>query len=228
MSADTSTPECIGIILDGNRRWAKRAGVPTLEGHRRGADRLIECVRWVSDRGIKHLVVYAFSTENWNRMEEEVSYLMDLFRETAEGALKELSKDNVRIRFIGKLDMLPSDLQDTIRRLEETSAGNTAITLWICMSYGSRAEIAAAANAASAAGEQVTEESFSKYLWSAGMPDPALIIRTSGRNRLSNFVLWQAAYSELFFLDTLWPDFTEADLDRVLGEFADRTRTFGI
>ena len=223
-----SAPQCIGIILDGNRRWAKREGLPSLEGHRRGADRLIECVRWVRDRGIKHLVVYAFSTENWNRMEEEVSYLMDLFRETAERTLKELAKDNVRVRFIGKLDMLPEDLQRTIKRLEETSATNTGITLWICMSYGSRAEIAAAATAAAHAGETVTEENFSKYLWSADMPDPALIIRTSGRHRLSNFLLWQAAYSELFFLDTLWPDFSEADLDRVLAEFAETERTFGV
>ncbi len=227
MSAPT-VPECIGIILDGNRRWAKREGLPTLEGHRRGADRLIECVRWVRDRGIKHLVVYAFSTENWNRMQEEVSYLMGLFREVAEGTLKELAKDNVRIRFIGKLDMLPNDLRTTIESLEATSAGNTAITVWVCMSYGSRAEIAAAADAAKEAAEAVTEENFSKHLWSAGMPDPALIIRTSGRHRLSNFLLWQAAYSELFFLDTLWPDFSEADLDRVLLEFAESTRNFGV
>ena len=226
--SQTPVPECIGIILDGNRRWAKREGLPTLEGHRRGSDRLIECVRWVRERGIKHLVVYAFSTENWKRMEEEVSYLMDLFREVAEGTLKELAKDDVRIRFIGKLDLLPDDLQAMIARLEESSAGNTAITVWVCMSYGSRAEIAAAAEAARAAGEPVTEENFSKHLWSAGMPDPALIIRTSGRHRLSNFLMWQAAYSELYFLDTLWPDFSEADLDQVLAQFAESTRTFGV
>jgi undecaprenyl diphosphate synthase len=223
-----SAPQCIGIILDGNRRWAKREGLPSLEGHRRGADRLIECVRWVRDRDIKHLVVYAFSTENWKRTQEEVSYLMDLFRESAERTLKELAKDNVRVRFIGKLDMLPEDLQATVKRLEETSASNSSITLWICMSYGSRAEIAGAAAAAARAGETVTEENFSKYLWSAGMPDPALIIRTSGRHRLSNFLLWQAAYSEFYFLDTLWPDFSEADLDRVLAEFSETQRTFGV
>jgi undecaprenyl diphosphate synthase len=223
-----SAPQCIGIILDGNRRWAKREGLPALEGHRRGADRLIECVRWARDRSIKHLVVYAFSTENWNRMQEEVSYLMDLFRETAGRTLNELAKDNVRVRFIGKLEMLPEDLQDTIKHLEKTSASNSGITLWICMSYGSRAEIVAAANAAAREGEAVTEENFSKHLWSASMPDPALIVRTSGRHRLSNFLLWQAAYSELFFLDTLWPDFSEADLDHVLAEFARTQRNFGI
>ena len=145
-------------------------------------------MRWVRDRGIKHLVVYEFSTENWNRAQEEVSYLMDLFRESAERTLGELAKDNVQVRFIGKLDMLPEDLQGTIKRLEETSVSNTGITLWICMSYGSRAEIVQAAAAAVHAGESVTEENFSKYLWSAGMPDPALIIRTSGRHRLSNFL----------------------------------------
>lgn len=199
-----------------------------LEGHRRGADRLIECVRWVRDRGIKHLVVYAFSTENWNRMQEEVSYLMDLFRETAEGTLKELVKDKVRIRFIGELSRLPRDLQGTIQRLETTSASNSAITVWICMSYGSRAEIISAVNVAVQKGEEVTEQNFSRYFWSAGMPDPDLIIRTSGRNRLSNFVLWQAAYSELFFVEKFWPDFAEADLDRILAEFDERKRTFGV
>ncbi len=223
-----SAPQCIGIILDGNRRWAKREGLPMLEGHRRGADRLIECVRWVRDRGIKHLVVYAFSTENWNRMQEEVSYLMDLFRETAEGTLKELVKDKVRIRFIGELSRLPRDLQGTIQRLETTSASNSAITVWICMSYGSRAEIISAVNVAVQKGEEVTEQNFSRYFWSAGMPDPDLIIRTSGRNRLSNFVLWQAAYSELFFVEKFWPDFAEADLDRILAEFDERKRTFGV
>ena len=136
-----SVPECIGIILDGNRRWAKREGLPSLEGHRRGADRLIECVRWVRDREIKHLVVYAFSTENWNRTREEVAYLMDLAREFAERKLDALTKEGVRVRFIGKLDMLPDDLQRSIKRAEDAGATNTAITLWVCVSYGSRAEI---------------------------------------------------------------------------------------
>ena len=223
-----SVPQCIGIILDGNRRWAKREGLPALEGHRRGADRLIECVRWVHDRGIKHLVVYAFSTENWKRTQEEVAYLIDLAREFAEHKTDDLSKEGVRIRFVGKLDMLPEDLQRSIKRAEELSATNTSISLWVCVSYGSRAEIVAATNAAIEKGKPVTEENFPRYLWSNGMPDPALIIRTSGRHRLSNFLLWQSAYSELFFLDTLWPDFSEADLDRVLAEFAETQRTFGV
>jgi undecaprenyl diphosphate synthase len=223
-----SVPECIGIILDGNRRWAKREGLPSLEGHRRGADRVVDCVRWVRNRGIAHLVVYAFSTENWNRMEEEVSYLMDLFRETAEGTLSELAKDNVKLRFIGELLRLPADLQETIRRLEDSSADNTGITVWICMSYGGRSEILAAAADAARSGTEITEESFSSHLWSAGMPDPALIIRTSGRHRMSNFLTWQTVYSELFFLDTLWPDFSEAQLDAVLEEFAQTQRTFGV
>ena len=223
-----SVPECIGIILDGNRRWAKREGLPTLEGHRRGADKFIECVRWTRDRGIKHLAVYAFSTENWNRIEEEVSYLMDLFRETAERTLSELAKDNVKLRFIGELSRLPQDLQSTIGRLQQTSTANTGITAWICMSYGGRAEIVAAASAALRDGTELTEGNFATHLWSADMPDPALIIRTSGRHRLSNFLTWQTVYSELYFTETLWPDFSEAELDRILEEFAQTERSFGV
>jgi undecaprenyl diphosphate synthase len=227
MTDSESIPECVGIILDGNRRWAKEHDLPTFEGHRRGFDRLIDCVRWVRGRGIPHLVVYAFSTENWSRMEKEVSYLMDLFRESVEKTLTEMAKDNVRIRFIGKLAMLPNDLQEAITRLEESSANNTAITLWICMSYGSRAEIVSAAASLTKSGDEATEENFAQHLWSAGMPDPDIIIRPGGEKRLSNFLLWQAAYSELFFIDALWPDFSEKILDDVLKEYAERERRHG-
>ena len=222
-----SAPRCIGIILDGNRRWARREGLPSLEGHRRGSDRLIECVRWVRERGIAHLAVYAFSTENWNRAEYEVSYLLDIFRELAEKKLSELAAEGVRIRFIGKLDMLPADLQASMARIEAASASNTAITVWICMSYGGRAEIAEAAKATVAAGAEITEDSLRNHFWSADMPDPDLIIRPGGQMRLSNFLLWQAAYSELFFIEPYWPEFSEELLDAVLAEYAARERRIG-
>ncbi len=219
-------PSCIGIIMDGNRRWAKEQGMPKLEGHRRGYERLLDCARWVRDRGIRHLVVYAFSTENWNREVEEVSYLMNLLREAAQKGLQELAKENIRIRFIGTRDRFAPDVLELIERLERESAAHE-YTLWVCLSYGSRAEITAAAATAAATGEPITEESLHAHFWSAEMPDPDVIIRTSGEERLSNFLLWQAAYSEFFFTDTKWPAFTEKHLDDILSEFASRERRRG-
>ena len=221
-----SMPTCIGIILDGNRRWAKEQGLPQLEGHRRGYLLLIKCVRWVRDRGTKHLVVYAFSTENWNRAKEEVSYFMNLLREAVESGLRDLAKENIRIRFIGTRERLAPELLRAIERLEKESAQNE-FTLWVCLSYGSHAEIVAAAAEAAATGEPITEESLHAHFWSAEMPDPDIIIRTGGEKRLSNFLLWQAAYSELFFIDQKWPAFTEKALDLILEEFAGRERRHG-
>ncbi len=219
-------PACVGIIMDGNRRWAKEHGLPKLEGHRRGYDLAIECARWVRDCGIKHLVLYAFSTENWNREEDEVSYLMGLLRDMTVNGLKELTKENVRIRFIGTRDRLSSDILKVMELVEKESAGNS-FTMWVCLSYGGRAEITAAAAAAAAAGVSITEDSLHSYFWSSSMPDPDLIIRTSGEKRLSNFLLWQAAYSELFFTDTKWPDFSKEEFDSILAEFAQRERRRG-
>lgn len=224
---DMKNPECIGIILDGNRRWAKHNGLPTLEGHRRGYERVMECARWVRDRGIPHLVVYAFSTENWNRDEAEVSYLMDLIREMAHEGLSKLAEEQVRIRFIGKLDMLPHNVREVVERVEDESKENTKFTVWACLSYGGRAEIVAAARKLAKRGEEITEKSLREHFWSAEMPDPDLIIRPGGEKRLSNFLLWQAAYSELFFLEPYWPDFTEALLNGVLADYAHRTRRIG-
>ena len=223
----TTTPGCIGIILDGNRRWAKEKRLPTLEGHRRGYERTLDCVRWVRDRGIKHLVVYAFSTENWNRAEEEVSYLMNLFREAIEKGLKQLVEEKVRIRFIGTRDRLAPDLVSAMERIEAESAPHP-FTLWVCLSYGGRAEIVAAVNKLHTQGQgAATEATLQAALWSAEMPDPDIIIRPGGEKRLSNFLLWQAAYSELFFIDPYWPDFSEALLDSILTEFANRERRRG-
>jgi undecaprenyl diphosphate synthase len=218
--------QSIGFILDGNRRWAKERGEPTLFGHKAGFDKLEEAVRWVRDRGIPHMAAFVFSTENWKRTKDEVDYLMDLFREMAEHKFNELSKEGVAVRFIGKLDMLPEDLQESIRAMESRNVSEPKITVWICISYGARAEIVAAANLAAKAGE-ITEESLRTNMWSAHMPDPDIVVRTSGEERLSNFLLWQAAYAELFFIPMHWPDFSEAALDGILEEYAGRQRRHG-
>ena len=223
---DKKPIECIGIILDGNRRWAKERGLPQLEGHRRGFNNLKSAARWVRDRNIPHLVVFAFSTENWKRSEEEVSYLMKIFRDDIRDSSDELGKEGIRTRFIGQRERFAQDIQDGMREAEEKTKGNTRMTLWICLSYGARAEITEAARAAAASGD-ITEDSIRAHMWSAEMPDPDIIIRTSGEHRLSNFLLWQAAYSELFFIKPHWPDFSEVVLDEILAEYAQRERRHG-
>lgn len=218
--------KCVGIILDGNRRWAKANGVSKMEGHRAGMETLKKTVRFVRDSGVKHLVVYAFSTENWNRDESEVSYLMDLFREAIRKEMNELGKENVRVRFIGQRARFSADLQEAMKDIEDKTSQNDAITLCVCLSYGGRAEIAAAASAAASEGE-VTEINIAKHLWTAGTPDPDIIIRTGGEKRLSNFLPWQSVYSELFFTETLCPDFNKEEFDAILAEFATRERRNG-
>lgn len=220
--------ECVGIILDGNRRWAKEKGLPTLEGHRRGFENLKSVARAVRDRDIPHLVVFAFSTENWNRTEVEISSLMDIFRDAIRYGGDEFAQEGIRLRFIGQRERFSQDIQDGMNEVEKNAAHDTRLTLWICLSYGARAEIVAAAHAAQALGKEITEEKFGEYLWTKGMPDPDIVIRTGGAQRLSNFLLWQSAYSELFFLDVLWPAFTEQDLDDVLSEYTSRQRNFGV
>jgi undecaprenyl diphosphate synthase len=174
---------------------------------------------------VQNLVVFAFSTENWKRTTEEVGYLMDLMRETIEKDAQELLAEGARIRIIGERERLPEDLQKSVAKIEADSSKNDTFTLWVCISYGGRAEIVAAANAAR--GESITEESLASHMWSAGMSDPDIIIRTGGRHRISNFLLWQSAYSEIFFSDSMWPDFSEKELDAILAEYAERERTFG-
>ena len=217
---------CVGVIMDGNRRWAKEHGLPKLEGHRKGSEMMKTTARFVQSRGIKHLVVYAFSTENWNREEGEVSYLMNLFGAVIRSEMKELSKEGIRIRFAGQRERFSEGLQRAMREIEKETMQNDAMTLWVCVSYGGRAEIAAAAKVAADAGE-VTEESIAKHLWTTEMPDPDLIIRTGGEKRLSGFLTWQSVYSELFFTDTFWPAFTEKEFDSILTEFARREHRRG-
>jgi len=229
------TPGCIGIILDGNRRWAKERGLPSFEGHRQGMNNLEPIVLAARDLGIKHMVVYAFSTENWNRSKDEVSYLMEIFEEMARKNLARLAKEGVAVRFVGQRERFSETLQTVMREAEAKSlpgrSGRTGlaepkITLWICMSYGGRAEIVQAATAAAQDGA-ISEESLAAHLWTAGMPDPDIIIRTGGAERLSNFLLWQSAYAELFFIPTHWPAFTKKDLEDILEEYAVRERRMG-
>lgn len=219
--------KCVGIILDGNRRWAKAKGLAKIEGHRAAIETVKKSVRFVRDSGIKHLVIYAFSTENWNRDKDEVTYLMELFRGAMQKEMSELGKENVRVRFVGQRERFSDDLQKSMERIEKETENNDAITLWTCLSYGGRAEIVAAANAAAAKGDLITEDLLSQNLWTRDMPEPDIIIRTGGEKRLSNFLLWQSAYSELFFTDTLCPDFNKEEFDSILAEFATRERRRG-
>jgi undecaprenyl diphosphate synthase len=221
-----SAPHCIGFILDGNRRWAKERNLPTLQGHTRGFEVLKEAVRWVKARQIPHMVVYAFSTENWGRSPEEVAYLMDIFRTMIQDSARELSEQGVRVRFVGQRERFAQDIQDGMSSVEAESAAHTACTLWICLSYGGRAEIVQAATRAAQSGV-ITEERLAEHLWTAGMPDPDIIVRTSGEHRLSGFLTWQSVYSELFFIKPHWPDFSETLLDEVLNEYAERERRHG-
>jgi undecaprenyl diphosphate synthase len=172
------------------------------------------------------MVVYAFSTENWGRSPEEVAYLMDIFRTMIQDSARELSEQGVRVRFVGQRERFAQDIQDGMSSVEAESAAHTACTLWICLSYGGRAEIVQAATRAAQSGV-ITEERLAEHLWTAGMPDPDIIVRTSGEHRLSGFLTWQSVYSELFFIKPHWPDFSETLLDEVLNEYAERERRHG-
>lgn len=220
-------PGCVGIILDGNRRWAKERGLPTFEGHRAGLENLKAAARFVRTGGVKHLIVYAFSTENWNRKPEEVSYLMNLFLESVTTQMKELGEEGIQIRIVGQRERFSPELIRAMDQVEQETKGNDEFTLWVCLSYGGHAEIIAAARAAAGAGEEITEASIAKHLWTAEMPDPDIIIRTSGEKRLSGFLTWQSVYSELFFTDTYWPSFSKEEFDSILAEYATRERRRG-
>lgn len=222
-------PECAAFIMDGNRRWAKAQNLPTLEGHKRGYEVMQELVGVVHKEHIPHMICYAFSTENWNRSDEEVSYLMDLMRQGIEKMKADFSDDERKVNFkiVGEKQKLPKDLQKAIQELESKDHRNPELTVWVAISYGGRAEIVAAVNKCIEKGEEIDEEKFVDQLWTNGMPDPDIIIRTSGEYRLSNFLLWQAAYSELFFTKTLWPDFGEGEFQSMLKEYGKRKRRKG-
>lgn len=221
------TPNCIGIIMDGNRRWAKTKGLATLDGHRRGYEKLKEVTRWVNKAGIKHLIVYALSTENWNRTKDEVSYLLDLIRLVFTEEFESIKKEGGRIICIGERERFSADIQELMNRAERETSVAQGVTLALALSYGGRAEIVRAANEAVSKGVRVDEKSFGNLLWTKNIPDPDLIIRTGGETRLSGFLPWQAVYSELFFTKTFWPDFSEKEFISILKEFATRNRRNG-
>ena len=227
-------PVHIAFIMDGNGRWAKKRFMPRSMGHRAGAAKFKAITRYCSKIGIKYLTVYAFSTENWKRPEEEVGALMGLFKQYLKDALEDLLNDDIKIRFLGDTSMFSADLQELIAETIETGKTRTGMVLNLAMNYGSRAEITRAAqnlaeqvkNGALQPSE-ITEQMLSDHMYTYGEPDPDLIIRPSGEYRLSNFLLWQSAYSELIFMDVLWPDFTMEDLEHCLDEYAKRNRRFG-
>jgi undecaprenyl diphosphate synthase len=220
----------VAIILDGNGRWAEGKGLPVEAGHREGTRALRRTVEAAIDLGIQSLTVYAFSTENWLRPPTEVDSLMEIFEETIDRELPDLAKQGVRTRFIGRRDRVSEELLDRMAALELETANRERLQLWIAFDYGGRAELADAAKRLIASGvepEEVDEDVLAVYLYAPDMPDPDLLIRTSGEVRISNFLLWQVAYSELVFVDTLWPDFGEDDLRRAVAEYAGRKRRFG-
>jgi len=217
----------VAIIMDGNARWARRRGLPVAAGHRAGTKALRRTVESAIDLGVESLAVYAFSTENWTRPPDEVELLMEIFTETIERELPDLVRQGVRTRFIGRRDRAPAALRERMAALERETESNGRLSLWIAFDYGGRAEIVEAARHAAEAGVELDEETFASFLYAPGMPDPDLLIRTSGELRISNFLLWQLAYAELVFVETLWPDFGEDELRSALEDYASRRRRFG-
>ena len=216
-------PKHIAIIMDGNRRWAQNKRLKSYQGHQYGVETLRKVVRHAGKIGLRYLTVYAFSTENINRSKIEVRALFSLLSKAIKAELPELMKSNVRIKFLGEINQLPGGLQLEIKKAESYLADNKGLNLQIALNYGSRKEITEAIKKI----KEITEENISKNLYTKDMPDPDLIIRTGGVFRLSNFLLWQAAYAELYFSDILWPDFKEKDLDKAILDYNERERRFG-
>ncbi|MGE5507383.1 MAG: isoprenyl transferase [Chitinophagales bacterium] len=242
MSSETETPgkavrgvpRHVAVIMDGNGRWASQRGLPRTAGHREGVLRAREIVRAAGERGVEVLTLFAFSTENWRRPNDEVSFLMRLFEESLRREIEGLKRNGVVLRVLGRVEELPRSVQEAVRRGEEETAGGTGLRLNLALNYGGRAELVDAARRLAARVAEgglvpadIDEETFSAGLYTAGQPDPDLVIRPSGEQRLSNFLLWQAAYAELYLTPVLWPDFTEAELERALAAYAGRERRFG-
>ena len=220
-------PRHIAIIMDGNGRWAKKRGLPRTAGHKVGAEVFRKIATYCKNLGVEYLTVYAFSTENWKRPAEEVDTLMALFKNYMLEAIDTMERDHIRLQFFGDMSAVSPELQALVERTNEMSRHIEGFQANICLNYGGRDEILHAARECTAAGEELTEENFAKHLYSAGVPDPELIIRPSGEIRMSNFLLWQCAYSELYFCDTLWPDFDERTLDAAIIDYQKRDRRFG-
>ena len=229
-AAEHGLPEvarAVAIIMDGNGRWAAGRGVTVAEGHRAGSRALRPVVETAIDAGVESLAVYAFSTENWARSADEVSALMEIFGETIDRELLDLAEQGVHTQFVGRRDRAPEWLQAKMRELEQATAGETRLSLWIAFDYGGRAELVEAARRVAESGEEVDEETFARHLYAPEMPDPDLVIRTSGELRVSNFLLWQSAYAEFVFIDTLWPDFGPDEFRAAIEYYASRRRRFG-
>lgn len=224
----------IAIIMDGNRRWAEKQGLPRVAGHKKGAETVVQIAKAMKELGVEYLTLYAFSTENWKRSPEEVGALMQLLRQYLDDDFKELQKNDVKICFIGERYMLAPDIAEKMEKLEKATAENKSLVLQIALSYGSRQEIV---NAAKKIAERVKngdillndidEQTFSNMLYTAKVPDPDLLIRTSGEQRISNYLLWQIAYTELFFTETLWPDFNKQELNTIIESYQTRERRYG-
>jgi undecaprenyl diphosphate synthase len=228
IQATAAVPHHIAIVMDGNGRWAKRRFMPRVAGHRQGVESLRRCIRACSARGVQVLTVFAFSSENWNRPEDEVSGLMDLMGKALTREVPELREAGVRLYFVGDRASLSSRLRDELTSAEAaTATDKTRMVLNVCFNYGGRWDIAQAAAQLAARGEAITESALNGAMALAHVPDPDLLIRTGGEQRISNFLLWQSAYSELYFSDKLWPDFDEQALDEALNDFTGRERRFG-
>ncbi len=234
LPAAVTIPAHVGIIMDGNGRWAKQRRLPRSAGHRAGAQNFRTITRYASRVGVKYLTVYAFSTENWSRPAEEVNALMGLFKDYLEEALRDFMDENIRVRFIGDVSAFSPELRALIHEVEEASAPKTGMVLNLAMNYGGRDELVRGAKlfagevkAGKREPEELTPELLSQYLYTAGQPDPDLIIRPSGEQRLSNFLLWQGAYAELVYFDILWPDFKTGDFDEAIRIYSQRQRRFG-
>ncbi|MGI5985106.1 MAG: isoprenyl transferase [Oscillospiraceae bacterium] len=225
-------PRHIAIIMDGNGRWAKKRGLPRTAGHAEGAETFRTIATYCRDIGIEYLTVYAFSTENWKRPPDEVSAIMNLLEKYLYEAIERMERDRVKMKFFGDIEPLPPKLKKLIERTSEISTHYEGCQVNICLNYGGRDEILRAAkrcaeNYAKGDSAAFSDEAFSKHLWSADIPDPDIIIRPGGEMRLSNFLLWQSAYSELYFTETLWPDFSKVDIDNAISWFQHRERRYG-
>jgi undecaprenyl diphosphate synthase len=223
----THIPHHIAIVMDGNGRWAKKRFLPRVAGHQQGVESLRRCVAACAQRGVKVLTVFAFSSENWSRPQEEVSGLMDLLATALAREVKPLHQSGVRICFVGDRSRMGERMRAGFAQAEIDTQHNTSITLNVCFNYGGRWDIAQAASKLIASGEPVTEAALGRYMALAHVADPDLVIRTGGEYRISNFLLWQSAYSELHFSPALWPDFDEAALDAAIADYASRERRFG-
>ncbi|MBQ3266150.1 MAG: isoprenyl transferase [Ruminococcus sp.] len=232
--SDIALPAHVGIIMDGNGRWAKKRGLPRSAGHTAGAQTFRKIARYCSDIGIKYLTVYAFSTENWKRPSDEIDALMRLFKDYLQEAIRDFKDDSIVLRFIGDRSAFSPELLSLMQENEDESRDRDGMVLNIAMNYGGRAELVTAfrdiadkVKDGTLSPDAITEQTISDYLYTAGQPDPDLIIRPSGENRTSNFLLWQSAYAEYVIMDVLWPDFTQEDMNSALIEYAKRSRRFG-